>query len=171
MVEAQDSTRATARTTLPWAVLLVLVVIVGLGVRDEPLRHRCLQSVLILTAMAEAMAGFMYVFKARRMAERAGRPYAPAYHGAMQDFGFYNLTMALLLTLCAADLAKNAVVLWAAVALYAVHGGTHVLRYFGFYYGGETRIPTRPRDLELRDGLQLVVALAAMIVFYPSAIR
>ena len=124
---------------------------------------------LILMAAAEGMAGLMYVFRARRMAERAGRPYAAAYHGVMQDFGFYNLAMALLLALCALEPGRNIVILRAAIALYAVHGATHLLRYVGYYYGGETRIPTRARCLELRDALQLVVALAGMLVFYPAA--
>ena len=58
-------------------------------------------------------------------------------------------------------------VLPAAIVLYAVHGGTHLLRYFGLYYGGETPIPTRPRRFELRDALPLLVALAGILLFYP----
>src|SRR5262249_17339899 len=34
--------------------------------------------------------------------------------------------------------------------------------------GRETRLPTRDRRLELRDALQLLVALAGMLVFYPA---
>ncbi len=171
MVEARDSISATAKSAAPWVALLLLVVAAGLAVNDESMRLKALRTVLVLMAAAEGMAGFMYVFRARRMAERAGRPYAPAYHGVMQDFGFYNLAMALLLALCALEPGRNIVVLRATIALYAVHGGTHVLRYFGYYFGGEARIPTRARRLELRDALQLVVALAGMLVFYPAASR
>jgi len=163
--------RTTAKSASPWVALLLLVVAAGLAVNDESMRREALRTVLVLTAAAEAMAGFMHVFRARRMAERAGRPYAAAYHGVMQDFGFYNLAMALLLALCALEPGRNIVILRVAIALYAVHGATHVLRYFGYYYGGETPIPTRARHLELRDGLQLVVALAGMLIFYPAASR
>ena len=171
MVEASDSIRATVRSAAPWAALLLLVVAARFDVNAGATRITMLRAVLVSTAAAEGMAGFAYVFRARAMAERAGRPYAAAYHGVMQDFGFYNLTMALLLLLCARDPARTLVVLRAAIALYAVHGATHVLRYLGRFYGGETRIPTRPRHLELRDALQLIVALAGMVMFYPGASR
>jgi hypothetical protein len=169
VVEARDSIGATTRSVAPWVALLLIVVAVGLSVNDESTRDTALRTVLALTAVAEATAGFTYVFLARRMAERGGRPYAAAYHGVMQDFGFYNLTMALLLLLCAADPASRLVVLWAAIALYSVHGATHLLRCLGYYYGGETRVPTRPPHLELRDAMQLLVALAGMLVFYPAS--
>jgi hypothetical protein len=171
MVEARDSISATAKDAAPWVALLVLLVAAGLVVNDDSTRAEALRTVLLLTAAAEGTAGFMYVFRARRMAERSGRPYAATYHGVMQDFGFYNLTMALLFALCALEPGRNIVILRAAIVLYAVHGATHVLRYFGYYYGGETRIPTRAPGLELRDALQLIVALAGMLVFYPAAGR
>ncbi len=50
-----------------------------------------------------------------------------------------------------------------------LHAGTHLLRYAGLYYGGEAPIPGRPRHLDLRAGLQLTVALAAMVLFYPPS--
>ena len=159
-----------AKSAWSWAVLLLLVTGAGLALKDVWLRQEALRAVLVLMAAGEGTAGFMYVFRAPRMVERAGRPYAAAYHGVMQDFGFYNLTMAVLLSLCALEPGRNLVILRAAIALYAVHGGTHVLRYLGHYYGGETRIPTRARRLELRDALQLIVALAGMLAFYPRGI-
>ena len=115
MVEARDSISATAKSAAPWVALLLLVVAAGLAVNDESMRLKALRTVLVLMAAAEGMAGFMYVFRARRMAERAGRPYAPAYHGVMQDFGFYNLAMALLLALCALEPGRNIVVLRATM--------------------------------------------------------
>ena len=173
MTEAQESMPATAnsaavKTVLIWGGVLSLVVTARFMANDEPTRRHGLQAVLMLMAAGEAVGAFAGVFRARRMAEPTGRPYDPAYHGVRQDFGFYNLAMALLFVLCAVNPERNAVVLPAAMVLYAVHGGTHLLRYFGLYYGGETPIPTRPRHLELRDALPLLVALAGILLFYPA---
>jgi hypothetical protein len=168
MIAARDSGTPAAKTAMIWGGLLLLAVAAGLTVKDEPLRRRGLQVVLLLMAAGEGLGGFVGVFRARRMAEPTGRPYDPAYHGVRQDFGFYNLAMALLFALCAANPERNAVVLPAAIVLYAVHGGTHLLRYFGLYYGGEVSVPTRPRYFELRDALPLLVGLAGILIFYPS---
>lgn len=159
---------ATVKSASPWLALLALVVGAGLALGDEPARRAALRAVLALTAAAEGAAGLAYVFRARRMAERAGRPYAASYHGVMQDFGFYNLAIALLLAGCAVDPGRNVAGLRAAIALYALHGTAHLLRYAGCYFGGETRIPTRARVLELRDALQLIAALAGTLAFYPT---
>ena len=173
MTEARESLPATAnsaavKTVLIWGGVLSLVVTACFMANDEPTRRHGLQAVLMLMAAGEALGAFVGIFRARRMAAPTGRPYDPAYHGVRQDFGFYNLAMALLFVLCAVNPERNAVVLPAAIVLYAVHGGTHLLRYFGLYYGGETPIPTRPRHLELRDALPLLVALAGILLFYPA---
>jgi hypothetical protein len=150
-----------------WGGALVAIVAVGLAVNDPAVRLLGLRVVLLLMAAGEASGAFIGIFRARRMAELTGRPYDPAYHGVRQDFGFYNLAMAVLFVLCAVAPERNAVVLPAAITLYGVHGTTHLLRYFGFYYGGETPVATRPRDLELRDALPLLVALTGLLVFHP----
>ncbi len=171
MIKARASLAANSaalRTTVLWAAVLLILVSTRFLAKDEPTRRHGLQAVLMLMAAGEAVGAFAGVFRARRMAEPTGRPYDPAYHGVRQDFGFYNLAMALLFVLCAANPERNVVVLPAAILLYAVHGGTHLLRYFGLYYGGETPIPTRPRHFELRDALPLLVALAGILIFYPS---
>ena len=173
MIEARESMPATAnsaavKTALIWGGVLFVVVTAGFMANDEPTRRHGLQVVLMLMAAGEAVGAFAGVFRARRMAEPTGRPYDPAYHGVRQDFGFYNLAMALLFALCAVNPERNIVVLPAAIVLYAVHGGTHLLRYFGLYYGGEVPVPTRPRHFELRDALPLLVALAGVLIFYPS---
>ena len=173
MIEARESMPATpnsaaVKTALIWGGLLLLVVTASFVANDEPTRRHGLQAVLMLMAAGEALGAFVGIFRARRMAAPTGRPYDPAYHGVRQDFGFYNLAMALLFVLCAVNPERNAVVLPAAIVLYAVHGGTHLLRYFGLYYGGETPIPTRPRRFELRDALPLLVALAGILLFYPA---
>jgi len=84
-----------------------------------------------------------------------------------QDFGFYNLAMALLFALCAVNPERNIVVLPAAIgALTAVHGGTHLLRDLGLYYGGEVLRPTRPRHFELRTHCPLCGrAFAGVLIF------
>lgn len=126
-----------------------------------------LRLVLLAMALGEAVGGGLQVFRARRMSTSTGRPYDPAYHGVVADFGLYNLAMAALLVLCARDPLRNVAILRVAMALYAVHGATHLLRYFGVYYGGETRVPTRPARFELRDALPLLAALAALLVLRP----
>ena len=170
MAESEDASRATVRVLLLWGGLLLLVVLARLTLGDPSARQVTLRVFLILLAVAEGLAGFFYLFSARQMAERAGRPYNAAYHGVMQDFGLYNLGTALLFVLCATDPVRNVVVLQAAIIFYGLHAITHILRYFGLYYGGETSIATRPRHLELRDGLQLAVGLGAMILFYPYGV-
>ena len=167
----EPATSAALKTTVLWGGILLVLVTAGFLAKDEPTRRHGLQAVLLLMAAGEAVGAFIGIFRARRMAEPTGRPYDPAYHGVRQDFGFYNLAMALLFALCAANPEGNVVVLPAAIVLYAVHGGTHLLRYFGLYYGGEVPVPTRPRHFELRDALPLLVALAGIVIFYPSPSR
>ena len=172
MIEAQESVAppaisAALRTTLIWSAVLVGLVAIRFLTDDDGVRRRGLQTMLMLMAAGEGAGAFVGIFRARAMAEATGRPYDPAHHGVRQDFGFYNLAMALLFALCALNPERNVVIVSGAIVLYAVHGGTHLLRYFGLYYGGETRIPTRPRHLELRDALPLLVALAGLLLFYP----
>jgi len=156
---------------VPWVVLLALVTAAGLTIHDVGARLVALRLVLASAAAAEGTAGITYVFRGRYMAERSGRPYAAAYHGLMQDFGFYNLALALLFALAALDPTRNLLVIRIGMALYAVHGGTHVLRSLGLYYGGEARVPSRAAALEVRDALQLLVALTGMALFLGAATR
>jgi hypothetical protein len=157
------------KTLIVWGGVLFGLLAAGATVTDASLRRIVLRAVLVLMAAGEGVGAVIGIFLARRMAAPTGRPYDPAYHGVRQDFGFYNLAMALLLALCAADPERAIVVLPAVIVLYAVHGGTHLLRYLGVYYGGEVPVPTRPREMELRDALPLVVALAGLLLFYPRA--
>jgi hypothetical protein len=168
MSESRVPARVTVRLLSPWLAALSVIVAAGLLIHDASLRRQGLRLVLVLMAAGEASGAFVGIFQARRMAASTGRPYDPAYHGVRQDFGFYNLAMALLLGHCALEPEQNAVVLPVAIALYGLHGGTHLLRYLGLYYGGEVPVPTRPRHFELRDALPLLVALVGMLVFHPS---
>jgi hypothetical protein len=165
MSEHRESVTATARTARVWGGVLLLVVAAGFLANDPVLRRQGLRATLLLIAAGEGLAGLMQVFRVQRMSEWGGRPYDAAYHGLVQDFGFYNLALAMLFAFGGVEPEANAVVLPVAIALYALPGGTHVLRYFGVYYGGETSIPSRPRHLELRDGLPLIVAVVAMVLF------
>jgi hypothetical protein len=150
-----------------WVAPLVAVGIAYLTLDGAGVRLQLLRIVLISAAAGEGFAAVMQVFFARSFGERNGRPYDPAYHGLVQDFGFYNLAVALLFALAALDPEAGATTIRVGIVLYAVHGSTHLLRWAGLYYGGETRVPTRARRLELRDGLTLAAPLAGMILFFP----
>ena len=84
-----------------WGLLLVVLLSTHLLTTDDHLRVAVLRGILVLTALAEALAFLSYGFRPRQFSEQCGRPYDPAYHGVMQDFGFYNLGFALLLGLAA----------------------------------------------------------------------
>jgi hypothetical protein len=146
---------------------MVVVGIAHLTLADASSRLQFLRAVLVLMAAGEGLAAVAQVFFARSFGEKNGRPYEPAYHGVVQDFGFYNFAMALLFGLAALDPTRSTGVIGVGIALYAMHGLTHVLRYLGLYYGGETPIPTRPRRLELRDAATLLGGLAGMVLFFP----
>jgi hypothetical protein len=152
-------------TAAAWGSIVLVLTAGAFWIRESPLRPEALRAVLVLMASGELLAAVMLVFRARRMADLAGRVYSASYHGLVQDFGFYNFAVALLLILCAVDPERNRVVLPVAVVLYGLHGGTHLLRYFGLYYGGETSIPTRPARMELRDALPLLAGLAGVLLF------
>src|SRR2546430_16046845 len=109
---------AALRSTGVWSGVVLVLVSARFLAKDEPSRRLGLQAVLTLMAAGEAVGAFAGVFRARRMAEPTGRPYDPAYHGVRQDFGFYNLAMALLFALCAVNPERNIVVLPAAIVLY-----------------------------------------------------
>jgi hypothetical protein len=135
---------------------------------DSSVRLVLLRAVLLVAAVFEAaVGGVSQIFFARRASLREGRGYDPAFHGLMQDFGFYNLAIATLLCVAAVDPARHRSMIAIAIGLYLVHGTTHVLRYLGLYYGGETPLPTRPRERELKQGALLLAGAAGMILFFP----
>lgn len=152
---------------LIWALLLAALLVLYFTTGSAT-QLVLLRGLLVLTAVGEALAFVSNAFRPRQFAEKNGRPYDPAYHGVMQDFGFYNLAFALLLALAAIEPRNSTILIGVAVATYLVHALTHVLRYFGVYFGGGQPIPTRPQAFELRDGLQLTVPLLGMILFFPS---
>ena len=153
--------------TLVWAVLAVLLVVLSVTLGGY-VRLTLLKAVLVLTAVGEALAFVSNSFRPRQFAEQNGRPFQPAFHGVMQDFGFYNLAFAGLLALAALDPGSNRGLLGVITASYLTHALTHILRYFGIYFGGGHSISTRPRALELRDGLQLIVPALGILLFFPS---
>jgi hypothetical protein len=151
----------TAKTVAVWGTALAAVIVLRLVAVE---RGTALRAVLLVAATGEALAGVAYLARAPHMAVRAGRPYDPAYHGVMQDFGFYNLAIAYLLAASALDAAPNATVMRVAIGLYGAHGIAHLLRFAGLYFGGERPLATRPRHLELRDGLQLLGPMVGMLL-------
>lgn len=156
-----------AGTLLLWGAIITSIMVAHVTLAAESIRLDVLRGVLISAAAGESLGGIFGAIRPRWFAERNGRPYDPAYHGVSQDFGLYNLAFALLLGLTALNPAKNAIPIAVAIALYAAHGVSHLLRYFGVYYGGGAPLPTRPQALELRDGLQLVAAATGMVLFFP----
>jgi hypothetical protein len=153
--------------TLVWVLLAVLLVVLSATLGGH-VRLTLLKAVLVLTAVGEALAFVSNSFRPRRFAEQNGRPFQPAFHGVMQDFGFYNLAFAGLLALAALDPRSNRGLLGVITVSYLMHALAHVLRYFGLYFGGGHSILTRPRTLELRDGLQLIVPALGILLFFPS---
>ena len=147
--------------------LIGLVVVAHFSVGNASVRLNVLRAILLLAAAGESLGGCLGIFRPRWFAERNGRPYDPAYDGVSQDFGFYNLAFALLFALAALDPMRSTAVIAVAIASYSVHGVTHIFRYFGFYYGGGTPIPTRPQQIELQQGLELIAAAAGMGLFFP----
>lgn len=150
-----------------WWFLLVGLLVLKFATTDE-VQLSLLRGLLVITALGEALAFVSNAFRPREFAEKNGRPYDPAFHGVMQDFGFYNLAFALLLTLAALDPPNRALLIGVVIASYTVHSATHLLRYLGVYFGGGHPIPTRPNAFELRDGLQLLVPTVGMALFFPS---
>ncbi len=150
-----------------WALLVVVLLGIHLFATDNGVRLLILRSIVLLAALGEALAFVSNALRPRLFSERCGRPYDPAYHGVMQDFGFYNLATALLLGLAVLDPTGNRIIVGVIVASYVVHATTHVLRYLGIYFGGGHPIPTRPQEFELRDGLQLILPAMGMLLFFP----
>ena len=165
MTDGANATRASVPMVVAWSTIVLVALIGRYLVPDGPMRSGALRAILVLMAVGEAAAGVLQVFRARQAAAMAGRTYSASYHGLVQDFGFYNLAMAALFVLGAVDPPRNRVVLPVAMLLYGMHGGTHVLRAFGIYYGGETAIATRPAAYEMRDALPLLAALAGLLLF------
>src|SRR5262245_23700110 len=115
------------RSVVYWAIPIALLVVARVTL-PEPLHLHGLRIVLLLTAAGEGFAAVANMLRAPQFAERNGRPYDPAYHGMMQDFGFYNLAVAALLVASAVDPVRNLPALGAIIGLYLIHGLTHVLR-------------------------------------------
>jgi hypothetical protein len=164
---AAGAAKRAALESFVWGGVIAGLVLADFTVRDHALRTYALRAILVLAAAGEGLASISGIFRPRWFAERSGRPYEPAYHGVMQDFGFYNLGFALLFGLAVLDPVHATSVITIATVVYAIHATTHVLRYFGLYFGGGTAIPTRPRGFELRDGLQLTAAAAGIALFFP----
>ena len=164
--QAGDSRRDT-RAGFARGALIALILVANFALADASIRLNVLRGILVLAAVGEGLGGSFGVFRPRWFAERNGRPFDPAYHGVSQDFGFHNLAFALLFGLAALDPMRNTSVIAVAIGSYTVHGVTHVFRYFGLYYGGGTPIPTRPQQIELQQGLELIAAATGMVLFFP----
>ncbi len=136
---------------------------------DVPVSLVALRVVLVATAIVEATrGGIVQVFFARRSAELEHRRWEPDYHAVIQDFGFYNLAVAALFAVAAFDPARYRAVIAIGAGMYVVHGATHLLRYFGLYYGEGAAVADRPARLDLQQGLTLLAAAAGLVLFFPG---
>ncbi len=140
-------------------LLSIAAVLLAIFVSAEAGRIAVLRSVLVLIAFGELMGSIGQGLFTRPLFERQGRPFHPLHRDAIQDFSFYNLAMALGLMLAALHPLKNSVIIDVYIFLSLIHGTAHVVRFFR---------GTHPdRGAELRQGLPLLVAVLALVLFHP----
>jgi hypothetical protein len=155
---AQDRKSTPASIILAVALSLSLFVVAHL-VSGEPGRQVVLRVILVLVATAEFFGAIGQGLLTRSLFDRQGRPDHPLHRGAIQDFSLYNLAMAVALLLAGLDPAKNSVVINVYVLLSCLHGGVHLVR--------SARASCCDRGAEVRQGLPLLVAALAMVLFHP----
>ena len=66
MAKSDDGSPATVRVLWVWGGLLLLVVLARLTLGDPSTQRLALRVFLVLLAVAEGLAGFFYLFSARR---------------------------------------------------------------------------------------------------------
>jgi hypothetical protein len=158
----------TLQDRKPTPASVVLAAVLGLALLllsstvTGASRGLVLQAVLLSIALGELGGGLTQAFLTRALFARAGRPYQSGHHGAVQDFGFYDLAMAAIVLLVAWRPETYAAILYVVIALYALHGGAHVLRYTGVVAGADPN-----QELDLRQGLPLLVAALGLFLFRP----
>lgn len=152
--------RKSTQTSIILSVALALaLVLVALFVPAEADRLIVLRVVLLLVASAELLGAIGQGLLTRSLFQRQGRPDHPLHRGAIQDFSFYNLAMAIALFLAALDPLANLVVINVYVLLSCIHGAAHLTR--------SARGPRSDRGAEVRQGLPLLVAALALVLFHP----
>lgn len=152
------------RKSTPVSITMSVVLTFALGllalfVSGDAGRLAVLRAILVLVAGGELLGAIGQGLLTRSLFERQGRPDHPLHRGAVQDFSFYNLAMAVALLLAALDPVKNSVVISVYVLLSCLHGGAHVIR--------STRVSGSDRGVEIKQGLPLLVVALAMILFRP----
>ena len=157
----QDRKPILAAMLLAAALALTLVVLAS-TLHDIGHRLLVLKIVLLLIATGETVGAAVQLFFTKETLMCEGRPYHPTLHGPINDFAFYNIAMALLLVLTATNPEAGRFVIFAVIALYAVHGTAHVLRHFMLIPGGSTRV-----GLDLKQGIPLLVVALALVLFFP----
>jgi hypothetical protein len=156
----QDRKPTSVATALSIAAGVALVLLAS--VLGDAWRLHVLRAVLLSLALGELVGGLTQTLLTRPLIARARRPYHPGHHGAVQDFGFYDLTMVAILLSIAITPQAYTPVLGAVTALYAVHGFAHLLRYQGVLAGAD---PDPGADL--RQGLPLLVGALGLFLFRP----
>ncbi len=156
----QDRKSAKA-TSVVWTLVAVLLVALAANIRTEPERLIVLRILLLLLAAGEAGGAVAQGLLTRPFTVRDGCPDVPAYYGVRQDFALYNGAISVLLLVVVADPTRYVALVNVAVALYAIHGVTHILRYMGML---TARAETA---LEIKQGLPLLVAALGLLLFHP----
>ena len=154
---AQDR-KSTGASIAMSVVLTFTAVLAALFIASET-RLAVLRLVLLVVATAEVLGAIGQGLFTRSLFKRQGRPDHPIHRGAIQDFSFYNLAMAVALILAALDPLKNSVVIDVYILLSLIHGGAHMIR-FAF-------VSSSDRGAEVRQGLPLFVVALTMILFHP----
>jgi len=154
----QDRKSTSASIIMSVFLSLILVVAADL-VPDEPGRGIVLRVILVLIVAAELLGAIGQGLLTRSLFERQGRPDHPLHRGTAQDFSFYNLAMAIALLLAALDPVRNSVVINVYVLLSCTHGAAHLIRF--------ARSAWADRGADIRQGLPLLVAALALVLFRP----
>jgi len=154
--------RKPTPASLALAILLSLILLLLSSTVTGASRGVMLQAVLLSIALGELGGGLTQAFLTRSLFDRAGRPYHSGHHGVVQDFGLYDLAMAAILLVVASRPEAYAAILYIVTALYAFHGIVHVLRYKGVVAGADPN-----QELDLRQGLPLLVAALGLFLFRP----
>ena len=137
-----------------WPLVAVVLGALWLGIGSPAGRSAVLRLVLLALAAGELGGAFT-------QALARATPGGIDLVVSRQDFALYNLATSALLVLTATDPARYVHVLEVAIALYAIHGAAHLLRYAGL-------LPRRPdRGIELAQGLPLVSAAVGLLLFHP----
>jgi hypothetical protein len=157
-VSSPPSRRRTSTASwVSWPLIALVLVALSLAIDSSDGRSVVLRLVLLVLAAGEIGGAVTQAFARAR----DDGSEALAFLVSRQDFALYNLATSALLALTATDPARYVRVLEVTIALYALHGAAHVLRYIAVL------TPRPDRTIELRQGLPLLSAAVGLLLFHP----